>query len=189
MSRVSQALCVVCALGLAGLLCAQEPARTESSKDAPRKAPAENPAFEKLKSLAGAWVMVSSTEGALPPDAAEKPALVYRVIAAGTVVHEHMFPETDHEMVTVYHMDGPDLVVTHYCCAGNQPRMKAEPGADAKKIVFKFAGGTNLDPAKDVHMRDLTVTFVDADTLQQEWSYFEPGKPLSTTKFELKRKK
>ena len=24
-------------------------------------------------------------------------------------------------MMTVYHQDGPDLFLTHYCAAGNQP--------------------------------------------------------------------
>jgi hypothetical protein len=181
MSRM-KVVCVGGILAIVSLLAAQE-------KDASQKEQPKSPAFDKLKSLAGEWVMVSSSEGEVLKDAAEKPALVYRVISAGSVVHEQMFPGTDHEMVTIYHMDGPDLVVTHYCAAGNQPRMKAEPGADASKIVFKFTGGTNLDPAKDAHMRDLTATFVDADTLRQEWTFFEPGKPLNTTKFELKRKK
>ena len=48
----------------------------------------------------------------------------YRVTAAGSAVMEVLFPGTDHEMVTVYHQDGDDLILTHYCAAGNQPRMK-----------------------------------------------------------------
>ena len=48
--------------------------------------------------------------------------MVYGVTAAGTAVMEALFPETDHEMLTVYHLEGNDLVLTHYCAMGNQPR-------------------------------------------------------------------
>ena len=36
------------------------------------------------------------------------------------------FPGTGHAMTTVYHLDGRDLVLTHYCMGGNQPRMRAK---------------------------------------------------------------
>ena len=39
--------------------------------------------------------------------------------------------------------------MTHYCALGNQPRMKADPTAPANQLRFKFAGGCNIDPAKD----------------------------------------
>ena len=35
----------------------------------------------------------------------------------------------------VYHMDGPDLVMTHYCAAGNQPTMKFKPGKALHQTV------------------------------------------------------
>ena len=53
----------------------------------------------------------------------DTPTIVYSVIAAGSAVHEHMFPGGPHEMVTVYHLDGPDLLLTHYCAAGNKKLM------------------------------------------------------------------
>jgi hypothetical protein len=46
-----------------------------------------------------------------------------------------------------------------------------------------------MDPAKDGHMHDLTLTFVDADHIKAEWTYFEDGKKSDVTVFELKRKK
>ncbi len=203
----------------------------------PKAAPA-NPGFEKLKSLAGTWVMAAppvekNAEGqvaqsecdtgdaksaaaqpaaggvakataakehehehgdapkpgadAQPPDAAA--TLVYKVIAAGSAVHEHMFPGTPHEMVTMYHCDGPDLMLTHYCAAGNQPRMKAEKSADPNQLVFHFAGGTNLNPAKDMHMHDVTITFIDAYHIRQEWTHYKDGKLSGTVTIELKRVK
>ena len=70
------------------------------------------------------------------------------------------------EMVSIYHLDGADLVMTHYCVLGNQPRMKADPKSPANQIRFEFAGGTNLDPAKDMHMHEGTLTFVDDDHIE-----------------------
>ncbi len=65
--------------------------------------------------------------------------------AGSTVVHETLFPEQPHEMVSVYCVDGSDLVMTHYCVLGNQPRMKADRNSPANQIVFYFAGGSNLN--------------------------------------------
>ena len=182
------------ALGIGLLLCAAGVIAQEKAdkKHTPDKPKVTNPGFEKLKSLAGEWVRESVQEGAdAKPEKKtdDQVAIVYKVISAGSVVMEHLLPGTPHEMVTMYHLDGPDLMLTHYCALGNQPRMKAEKSDDANKIVFKFAGGTNMDPAKDGHMHDLTLTFVDADHIKAEWTYFEDGKKSSVTIFELKRKK
>ena len=57
--------------------------------------------------------------------------------------------------------DGPDLVMTHYCVLGNQPRLKADTKSPADQIRFEFAGGANLDPSKDKHMHSATLTIVD----------------------------
>ena len=70
-------------------------------------------------------------------------------------VVETVFPGSAHEMVTVYHADGPDLVLTHYCMEGNQPRMRAK-GAQGSRFDFAFDGGTNIDPKRDRHMHSAT---------------------------------
>jgi hypothetical protein len=154
---------------------------------------AGHPGFEKLKKLAGEWVSVdeaaapTSQPGAAKSEAA--PLAVYKVVSAGSVVQETLFPGTPHEMVTMYYQEGPDLVLTHYCAMGNQPRMKAEPPTDAGKLEFKFAGGSNIDPGKDQHMHDLTLTFVDADHIRAEWTLYRDGKQSGVKKFDLQRKK
>ena len=80
-------------------------------------------------------------------------------------------------MVSIYHRDGADLVMTHYCALGNQPRMKADPKSPANQIRFQFAGGTNLDPAKDMHMHEGTLTFVDDDHIEFSGVAWVGGKP------------
>ena len=44
--------------------------------------------------------------------------------------------------------------------------MKADPKSPANQIRFQFAGGTNLDPAKDKHMHEATLTFIDDDHVE-----------------------
>ena len=53
----------------------------------------------------------------------------------------NVFPGQPQEMVSVYTVEGPDLIMTHYCVLGNQPRLKADPNSSANQIVFLFAGG------------------------------------------------
>jgi hypothetical protein len=114
---------------------------------------------------------------------------VYRVTSGGSAVVETVFAGSDHEMVTVYHLDGDDLVLTHYCMLGNQPRMKAERGSDPKKSVFKFAGGTNIKPDSDLHMHEAVFEFIDDDHFTSSWTLYRDGKPATVAKIDLRRVK
>jgi hypothetical protein len=113
----------------------------------------------------------------------------YKLTSAGSCVVETLFPETPHEMVTMICPDGDQLVLTHYCALGNQPRMKAKAKSEANKIAFKFDSATNLKSENDPHMHEVTYTFVDKDTFKTEWTHYDGGKPTGTMVFEFKRKK
>jgi hypothetical protein len=135
---------------------------------------AKNAGLEKMKSLAGTWI-VADQDG----QPTEQVASVVKVTAGGSAVHETLFPGQPHEMVSIYTAEGPDLVMTHYCMLGNQPRMKAGPkSVTGNKISFEFAGGGNLDPAKDKHMHAATLTIVDADHIQIDGVGWETGAPM-----------
>lgn len=131
-----------------------------------------HPGLERMKKLAGTWV--EAGKDGKPTD---KVVSVIRVTAAGSAVIETLFPGQPHEMISMYHLDGKDLIMTHYCALGNQPRMKADPKSPANKIRFAFDGGTNLDPAKDKHMHEGTITFVDDDRIEICGSCWDGGKP------------
>ena len=141
-------------------------------EDAPAKVQPNHPTFEQLKKLSGTWV--EADEDGNPT---EKVVSIVRVTAGGSAVQETLFPGEPMEMVSVYHLDKGDLLMTHYCVLGNQPRMKADPASPPNQIRWKFAGGTNLDPAKDTHMHAATVTFVDDDHIEIEGEAWEGGKP------------
>jgi hypothetical protein len=135
-------------------------------------APPTNAAFEKLKTLEGTW-LVADQDGK-PTD---QVASIIKVTAGGSVIHETLFPGKPEEMVSVYTVDGPDVIMTHYCVLGNQPRMKADTTSPENQIVFRFAGGTNLDPQKDKHMHEATLTFVNDDRLEVNGIGWENGEP------------
>ncbi len=90
--------------------------------------------------------------------------------------------------MSVYHRDGDQLVMTHYCCAGNQPRMRARPGKD-KEIVFDFTGAGNLKSANDPHIHGGLLRFVDADCIHSEWEFHANGALADKHVFDLVRKK
>jgi hypothetical protein len=142
-------------------------------KAAPKlPAPPTNAALEKMKKLAGTWLLAD--KDGKPTD---QVASIIKVTAGGSAVHETLFPGQPHEMISVYTVDGPDLIMTHYCVLGNQPRMKADAKSPANQIVFRFAGGANLDPKKDKHMHEATLTIVDDDRLDVNGIGWENGSP------------
>jgi hypothetical protein len=139
--------------------------------------------FEALKKLAGDWVELGK-DG----KATDKVISSIRVTSAGSAIQETLFPGSDHEMVTMYHLDGDDLVLTHYCSLGNQPRLRAEPGKDVNKIVFKFVSSTNLKSNDDHHINGATLTLDGKDHFQAEWVSCKEGKPCHQVKLDLVRK-
>ena len=151
--------------------------------DAKSKAAAASP-LDAIKALAGEW-----TGKASHGDEKFDATVSYRVTSGGSAVVETLFAGTPHEMITMYHMNGNDLLLTHYCAAQNQPRMRAAKSENAKKLEFKFLDGTNMDPAKDMHMHEASIELVDADHIKSEWVTFVQGKPAGSAKFDLHRKK
>jgi hypothetical protein len=92
-------------------------------------------------------------------------------------------------MVTVYHMDGPDLVMTHYCAAGNQPRMKLDTAASrADELHFVYSGGSNVDAAKGMYMHDVKLVLQGGDKLEEDWTSYKEGKAQGTAVFKMARK-
>ena len=147
--------------------------------------------FDKLKSLEGTWKGTPEGEG---EDAAAEAEIAghavheFRVSAAGTVVMETMGPGTDHEMINMYHLDGDELVLTHYCAGGNQPILRLDrEHSTAEKLVFDFTGGTNLDPAKDHHIHAAEIELTEGGGMESVWTGYAEGKPAGKMTFHLER--
>jgi hypothetical protein len=146
-------------------------------------APINAQRFEALKRLAGDWVAVG--KDGKPTD---QVVSSIRVTSGGTAVQETLFPGSDHEMVSMYHLDGADLLLTHYCFLGNQPRLRAEPGTDVNKIVLKFVSATNLKSSDDRHINGATFTLDGPDHFKAEWVSCKDGKACHQVNLDLVRK-
>ncbi len=138
--------------------------------------------FAKLKSLVGTW------EGEASHGSAKfKTKVIYKLTGGGSSLVETQFPGEPHEMTTVYHLDGDDLVLTHYCAAGNQPSLKWK-GGDDSKFSFDFYRGSNMKPT-DHHMHALTIQLDGPDHVVSTWTSMADGKLGDQAKFDLKRVK
>ena len=140
--------------------------------------------LDQVKRLAGEWTG-KMKHGEHEMDA----TATYRITSGGTAVIETLGPGSEHEMVTMYNQDGDDLVLTHYCMLGNQPRMKADKSGGTNKLAFKFAGAGNLKSDLDMHMHDMTLEIVDDDHIKTTWTLYKDGKPSEKATFDLKRTK
>ena len=180
MRKVLIGLCLT-GLATAGVMIAGD-APEDRAKAAAAK-PAAPSKLDIIKKLSGDWLEVG-------PDGKTTGKIIstYHVTAGGSAVEETLFRGTDHERITLYHMDGDDLVLTHYCVAGNQPRMKAEKQAEPNKLVFNCAGGTNMKSENDEHMHHAAITWKDDNHIHSEWLEFKDGQSIMTAAFDLARK-
>lgn len=135
--------------------------------------------FDQLKSLVGEW-QGTSADG--------KPASVsYRLASGGSALVETFKTGDEPEMVTVYHLDGEAVMLTHYCSLKNQPRMKAA-STGGNQIQFDFVDATNLASLAAPHMHRLALVFEDADHLTHTWT-LRQGENEQEFVFRFKRKK
>lgn len=136
--------------------------------------------LDQIKTLAGEWEMVDDPTN----------RTVFAVSSAGSVVREIMFPGDAHEMTNVYHMDGPDMLMTHYCAAGNQARMRAKAGGQPGRIEFNFDDVTNLHDPNGHYMGQMTLVMLDPDHIRQEWRSYDKGQLMpEPAVFDFRRKR
>lgn len=137
--------------------------------------------LQKLKSLEGKW------QGTTVMDGKEMPfTVVYETSSNGSVVVETLFPDTPHEMVSVYYDDGGKLSMTHYCAVGNQPHLVLDKATDSV-ISLGFVSGSNIDPGKGGYMHDVSFDFEDNGTIVQKWTYFQDGRQSGVSTFTFAR--
>ena len=138
-----------------------------------RRAPDVNAreAFTLLKSLEGAW-----TAG---PETNRKSSVRFELSANGTVLVEHYtnpaLPGSG-RMMSAYHLDGRQLLLTHYCIANNQPTLRADRFDPAsREVQFEFLRATNLATERTGHMRRARYRLIDENRFVTEWEFFENG--------------
>ena len=85
--------------------------------------------FDKLKTLAGSW------EGTLEGGTVH---ISLRVTSMGNAILHEMKGGGPENPITMLYIDGDRLVLTHYCDAGNRPRMVGTMSPDGKTLTFNF---------------------------------------------------
>jgi hypothetical protein len=145
--------------------------------------PAGQTSFGALKSLAGAWTGVVTTDPS-NPDINGPIQITMRVASGGNaLVHEIAsggMPEP-----SLIYLDGDRLTLIHYCDAGNRPRLVARKALDRKTVEFDFVDISG-DPMP-AYVNHLVFTIVDADHHTEDWTFMLPGNNLLHAHFDLKR--
>ena len=149
------------AMALAGLVSARMNAASPGEE-----------AFQRLKGLAGDW------EAKTPKGSVLR--LSYRVVSRDSVLVESWAPGSKGETLTVYHLDGPALLLTHYCAQGNQPRLKLKK-AEGSAYEFAFLDATNLGKPGDAHLHRMRLELLDKEHMTKHETYVEDGKEETTS--------
>ncbi len=143
-------------------------------------------AFEKLKMLAGSWVGQLTTSPQEPSVEGKFAQFSLRVTSLGNAfVHEMSISSRPDHPVTMFYVDGDRLFLTHYCDAGNRPRMTGKISPDGKTLEFDFVdlSGSN----QYGHMHHAVFTFIDADHHLEDWTWMGPGDKPTRAHFDLQR--
>ena len=128
-------------------------------------------AYARLKTLVGKWDADTNMG---------KVHVSYELVAGGTSLVEKESGDKMPAMLTVYYLDGDRLLLTHYCMAGNQPRMQARAfNADTGEVDFEFLDATNLK-AGGGHMHSAKIRVGGNDHYSDTWEFYENGQPKMT---------
>jgi hypothetical protein len=170
MNSKVMSIAVSCAATLAALSAEQ----TESSK-----------ALDQIKALIGNWSGTFQWTGGRHDTGSMN--ATYYLTGNGSAVVENLMNESTPVMTSVYHLDGRDLRMTHFCGAQNQPRLKARRiDLDRGAIDFEFLDATNLRSPDAPHVHGLEIRLIDANHLTLTF-LFQSGSVESREEINLKR--
>ena len=123
--------------------------------------------FEAMKHRVGIWRSADSPTSPL--------RIEFSLTAGGTVLLEHWTRDGQPHSMTLYHQDGDQLIATHYCPQGNQPRLATLPQADGDVVRFAFKDATDLDEANESYAVALAFDLSDEQTLIRSETYRSGG--------------
>jgi hypothetical protein len=113
-------------------------------------------AFEAFKSLKGRWAIQSGGKTITT-------VMTYDVGSKDSIVTEQFGKE-----LTVIYRDGQDLRMTHFCNAGNQPRLRLKQSRSPGLYEFEMFDITNLRSPNEPHVQKIIYRVVDDKHLDLE---------------------
>jgi hypothetical protein len=148
--------------------------------------------FTLLKTVAGTWQGTVTLDPPQADMATTQMQISLRVTSRGNaLVHEMKEagspddPAKYDHPVTMFYLDSDRLLLTHYCDAGNRPRMVGRTSPDGKTVDFDFldvSGSTQYG-----HMQHAMFTIIDANHHIEDWTYMMPGDKPVHAHMDLKR--
>src|SRR5439155_23577976 len=106
-------------------------------------------AFDRLTSLKGEWK--GQMNGV-------DTTWIYTITANGSALMEECRPENGRELITMFTIDGDQLIATHYCSAKNQPQMATSKITEAQEpLAFSLVRVTGLKASYDWYNTGHTV--------------------------------
>ncbi len=166
---------------------AEKTAQSDTQKPATKDAPADaEKAFDRLKTLAGSWAGQLTTFPNVAGVDGKFVQFSLRVTSKGNaLMHEMSVSGLPDHPVTMFYVDENRLMLTHYCDAGNRPRMTGKISPDGKTLEFDFldlSGGNQKG-----HMHHAVFTFIDENHHTEDWTYMMPGDKPMRAHFDLQR--
>ncbi len=138
----------------------------------------------RLSSLAGEWEGTYQWSGGRTDSGKMKAK--YSLTGAGSAVVENLYISETPLMTSVYHLDGNDLRMAHYCAARNQPRLRATRlDPQSGTADFSFVDATNL-VASPSHVAGFQIRFLEEDRIELIFRFVGSGKE-SQERIDLKR--
>jgi hypothetical protein len=126
--------------------------------------------FDTLKALTGNWEGKNNQGQTL--------RVSFRETAGGSALLSEIHGQGPENMISMIHLDGDRLLMTHYCGAGNQPRMRATLAPDGKSVIFDYIDATNLASTDAGHMNHVVFAMPDSDHHTEEWTFLDHGKEM-----------
>lgn len=120
-------------------------------------------AFETMKESIGLWRPADNPDSSL--------RIRFSLTAGGSALVEEWTRDGQPHSLTVYNRDGVDLIATHYCPQGNQPRLAMRPPADRNVIRFVFRDVMDLDAAHESHAVELVFDMSNDGVLVRQETY------------------
>ena len=116
----------------------------------------EQTPFDVFKSLQGQW-SIRAGDKTLPLH------VTYDLGSNGSIVTEQFGKE-----LSVFYSEKGNLLMTHFCNRGNQPRLKLKAGSAARRYEFDMFDITNLKDPSDDHVHTIIYEIPDPQHISLE---------------------
>lgn len=151
---------IACCIGIAA-----SPLASAAPVEGPHDAAASS--FDAMATLVGIWRPASTPASPL--------RIRFSLTAGGTVLVEQWSREDLPYSLTLYHRDGTELIATHYCPQGNQPRLQLVSPVVGKVLRFAFRDATDLDAEHEAFLTALAFDLSEPAVVVRRETYRQKG--------------